>query len=120
MTSRIHCQVLEVSGIENWRPRQSRPRDLLPWADPYIARLIQRLESRYNADSDEEDLSDLFAADDSPWLPPEFDDWDGMEDWEDAFMPPPLEVPCYCDQLPVYGGFPLLDDISKDDDADSI
>lgn len=120
--TRIHCQVLQVDEADDWAgPRRRQPSDLLPWADPYIARLIRRLETRYNIDDGDDELSDPFAADDAPWLAA--DDWHGGDcddGWEDAFMPPPLEGPRCRWYPPVYGGFPLLDDIHKDDDADSL
>lgn len=109
--ARIHCQVLEVPARNEWRQRGERPRDLLPWADPYIAKLIHRLEDRYEAeDFLDEDLSDPFvpddeaAADDSPWQPAP------GEDWEDAFIPRSLDTPRRHQFPPIYGGFPLLDD----------
>ena len=45
----IRCQVLEVPDLDDTTPRDEGtwPRDLLPWADPYIARLLckHRLEA---------------------------------------------------------------------------
>ena len=136
-TTRIRCQVLEVDGRDDWMPRGGdMPRELLPWADPYIARLIRRLESRYNLD-DEADLSDPFAADDVPWTSTAVNAWENDEEWgsdewsdgfeadgdaweKDAFMPPRSEMPRYRWQPPVYGGFPLLDDLGEDHDADTL
>jgi hypothetical protein len=138
-TTRIRCQVLEVDGREDWMPSGGElPRELLPWADPYIARLIRRLESRYNVD-DEADLSDPFAADDVPWTSTAAVAWEGDEEWNrgewsdgfderdnddawdtDVFMPPRNEIPRYRWQPPVYGGFPLLDDLTEDCDADTL
>jgi hypothetical protein len=120
VTPRIHCEVLEASAGDDWLPRRGGTRELLPWADPYIARLIRQLESRYNLDDEVDELDNPFAADDAVWLPDACDEWEEADAWDDAFLPPPVERPRYRDQLPVYGGFPLLDDISKDDDADSI
>ena len=41
MNPRIaRCDVVEVSPEMNARAPRSEPRDLLPWADPYIARLL--------------------------------------------------------------------------------
>ena len=45
MSRRIHCQVLEMpvaDHLENGNDR-ALPRDLLPWADPYIAALLNKL-----------------------------------------------------------------------------
>jgi hypothetical protein len=110
--ARIHCQVLEIPSGYDWRPRTNRPRDLLPWADPYIASLMSRLEDRYNvSEPAEDDLSDPFAPDDDSWLPPAGDDW------EDAFVPRPLDAPRYRWHPPVYGGFPLLDDLPEREDG---
>jgi hypothetical protein len=41
----VRCQVVEVPADQTFGVRQP-PRDLLPWADPYIARLLvhHRLE----------------------------------------------------------------------------
>jgi hypothetical protein len=107
-TTRVRCQVLEVPAHDGWLPRRERcrPRDLLPWADPYIARVISRLEDRYNIDDKANDLSDPFSADDRRVNPAVLDD--GWE--EDAFMPQPAGAPRWRWHPPVYGGFPLLDD----------
>lgn len=116
--ARIHCQVLEVPARDEWHPRHDRPRDLLPWADPYIAKLISRLEDRYNVEELDADLSDPFAPDESSWQPAAGDDW------EDAFVPRSLDTPRHRWHPPVFGGFPLLDDVaiddfSQEDDADA-
>ena len=115
--ARIRCHVLEVDRDDDWLPRRNSPRDLLPWADPYIASLVHRLEQRYDSDEAAEDLCDPFAADDAPFCPAGFDDgW-----WDDAFMPRPLEaVAANRWHPPVYGGFPLLDDCEPTDVADAL
>jgi hypothetical protein len=84
MTVRIRCQVVEVPAHDDWRPgRDGRARDLLPWADPYIARLLGSLHEKYADDN----KLDPFQADEDDFRPAEFDDG-----WrEDAFMPRPLE-----------------------------
>jgi hypothetical protein len=103
--------VIEVSRHDDWRAGPAaRSRDLLPWADPYIAQLVRRLEDRY--DNAEDDRSDPFAADDAPWNHDASDDeWpdDGWRD--DAFMPRPHGAPRMNWLPPVYGQFPLLDDM---------
>jgi hypothetical protein len=111
--SRIHCQVLEVPVEEEWLPRRSGAvRDLLPWADPYIARLVRRLEDQYPVATADYDPSDPFAADDALF---EMDAWDPPSaEWEsDAFLPP-AESGRQANRMSsypaVYGGFPLLDD----------
>ena len=41
MASRnIHCTVVEVPASSQGGPDDAPPRDLLPWADPYIFRLL--------------------------------------------------------------------------------
>jgi hypothetical protein len=121
-TTRIHCHILEVDREDDWSPlnwsaRRSSPRDLLPWADPYIASLVQRLEERYDDSDAAGDLCDPFAADDAPYAPGEFDD--GWQ--EDAFVPRPLEAASANRwHPPVYGGFPLLDDCGPTDVADAL
>jgi hypothetical protein len=106
MPSRIRCQVIEVPTDDDWLSRRGgSPRELLPWADPYIAGLMRRLERR-GAALDEQGKSDPFepeAVDSS--LAVYDDGWQ-----EDAFMPRPLETPRFHSYPPVYGGFPLLRD----------
>ena len=104
MNVRIRSQVVEVSTSDDRLSRRPRPaRDLLPWADPYIAGLMRRLEGRHGAD--DADSCDPFAADDGAGGSVIDDGWQ-----EDAFMPRPLEVPRFHSFPPVVGGFPLLDD----------
>lgn len=108
--ARLHCHVLEVPPCDDWRPRAEQPRDLLPWADPYIARLIGRLENRYNVELEDDELSDPFAPDEAAWQPAAGDDW------EDAFVPRSLDMPRRRWHPPVYGGFPLLNDLEEGGD----
>ena len=104
--TRIRCQVLEVPAQEDWMPRRGDwPRDLLPWADPYIATLLGRLEDRYGAAEGDDELADPRPANDDEWSAQAYDD--GWED--DAFMPRQLEPTRFHWFPPVYGGFPLLD-----------
>jgi len=106
MPARIRCQVIEVPAQDDWLSRRGGgPRELLPWADPYIADLMRRLGARFEA-ADGFDSSDPFADDDEPTSLAIFDD--GWQ--EDAFMPTPLETPRFHSYPPVYGGFPLLED----------
>jgi hypothetical protein len=116
--ARLHCQVLEVPERDDWNPRSVRSRDLLPWADPYIATLIHRLEDRYNVDDAAESDCDPYAADAAAWQL-------AGDGWEDAFIPRSLDIPRRRWQSPVYGGFPLLDDaqshdLAEDASADAI
>jgi len=104
-TARIRCHVLEVPDHDDWLSHRSpQPRELLPWADPYIAGLMRRLDQRYARFEDAE-ISDPFTADE-PAGSSIFDD--GWQ--EDAFMPRPLEAPRFHSYPPVYGGFPLLEE----------
>src|SRR5688500_1200761 len=121
----IRCLVLETPDSDGWRPRgQDWPRDLLPWADPYIATLMDRLEQQYDWTGrdwiDEPDTDDPFAADEAVHgFFPFADDTPFAEHapfpeqaWQDAdaFMPGWREGPGRPNFPPVYGGFPLLDD----------
>ena len=104
MSARIRCQVLEVPADDGWLARRGcGPRELLPWADPYIAGLMRRLQDRFDT-SDELNSSDPFAPESGASSTAVFDD--GWE--EDAFMPRPLEAPRFHSYPPVFGGFPLL------------
>ncbi len=113
MPSRIRCQVIEVPSQDDWLSRRGGgPRELLPWADPYIAALMRKLEGRGAAAPQEFEKSDRFdsnpfAEDDEEIAAGSVFD-DGWQ--EDAFMPRPLETPRFHSCPPVYGGFPLLDD----------
>ena len=125
--TRIRCHVLEVDREDDWLPRRNPPRDLLPWADPYIASLVQRLEQRYEGDPTDDPRCNPFAADEMECGAADFDDG-----WQfDAFIPRPLETrPLDTRPLetmsasrrhpPVYGGFPLLDDGGPTDVADAL
>ena len=62
-TARIRCQVLEVPDHDDWLSHRSAPpRELLPWADPYIAGLMRRLDQRF-VRLDDADACDPFTAD---------------------------------------------------------
>lgn len=43
-TRRILCTVIRVFENHGAEDRRARPSDMLPWADPYIASLIDRLQ----------------------------------------------------------------------------
>jgi len=101
---RYNVQVLETAANgDSYLPAK----ELLPWADPYIAALMGRLEAEGedddNEDFDTEQLDkDAEETEDSAeyWLnaeiAPEDDDWH----LDRAPATPP-----------VYGGWPLLDDL---------
>jgi hypothetical protein len=126
MSARIRCQVIEVPTDDGWLARRGGgPRELLPWADPYIAGLMRRLENRFEADEiQERDQCDPFVTDFGPasvtdFGPASVTDFgpasaaDFGDGWEaDAFMPRPLEAPRFHTYPPVYGGYPLLEDAS--------
>jgi hypothetical protein len=43
--NRIRCTVVQVSGNENrCMSRGALAREVLPWADPYVAQLIEKLQ----------------------------------------------------------------------------
>jgi hypothetical protein len=112
MPARIRCHVFEVPTPDDWLSRRGGgPRELLPWADPYIAGLMRRLENRY-AHPNVRDWSDPFESDEpttnGPWCD------DGWQ--EDAFMPRPLEARRFYAYPPIYGGFPLLEDREETND----
>lgn len=102
---RIHCQVVEVPALDDLLPQEegSWPRDLLPWADPYIASLMMQLgKVRGETEGllDDELTLCRFAAD--PWHGEEWKAAPLPADRQAIFRDPPFP--------PVYGGFPLLED----------
>jgi hypothetical protein len=136
---RVYCQVIEMHAAGDRAPRgQEWPRDLLPWADPYIATLMARLERQYDwADdapsggnwSDEsvggdwlEPESDHPLADDEAAFSAAFfgDAYFGDTQDADAFMPGWQEGPRRPPLPPVYGGFPLLDDVTDGLEEDPV
>lgn len=47
----IHYTIVRVPTLaERTHDRLSRPSDLLPWADPYIARLVQKLQAEVRSE----------------------------------------------------------------------
>lgn len=135
MSVRIHCQVLEAPTPEwssltrSGRGGQSH-REILPWADPYIAQLMQRLESRFDAEerfaeernaeesnAEESNQRDATgAADDSPWPGRQWSgDWDGDSDLDAEFSSLETSDGLTNHALPaVHGGWPLLNDVPGD------
>jgi hypothetical protein len=114
MPSRIRCQVIEVPSQDDWLAQRGRggPRELLPWADPYIATLMRKLEGRGGLAEGRGERVHDFIHDSDPFADQEeiaagsvFDD--GWQ--EDAFMPPSSEAPRFHTYPPVFGGFPLLE-----------
>lgn len=93
MSARIHCQVIEMPETpDDWSDGETAerawPRDLLPWADPYIALLMLKLERGYEMEECDADL----LAHELEWSPPYLEDC--LEEEE---------------ELRIYGGFPLLE-----------
>src|SRR5690349_2308037 len=122
MPARIRCHVLEVPTNDDWLARRGGEtrggsRELLPWADPYIAGLMRNLENRSvrheRVTKRLSHLSDPFAVAQAADMDLPSDEWqdDGWQ--EDAFMPRPLEAPRFHSHPPVYGEFPLLDDLDR-------
>lgn len=75
----IHCAVVRVPAETSRMPRQDpsrfRPSDLVPWADPYIASLVRKLQREVR---EERQGTPQRAADQAlnvwdPW------DWQGEE-----------------------------------------
>jgi hypothetical protein len=43
-SNRIRCTVVALGASVNGLPQREIARDLLPWADPYVAQLIKNLQ----------------------------------------------------------------------------
>ena len=118
---RIRCQVMEVAVIDHLEPSRevAPPRDLLPWADPYIAALIAKVERKYGEQADRRSRSDArfgradLAGDYSTGSRSDDDD----AEVEDKFVPWSNSAAPQGNEFPrIYGGWPLLDDVPRDDD----
>ncbi len=92
MPKQFHVQVIETAVDGESFPA----RELLPWADPYIASLMGQLQN----EADEETWD--FEAKDEDLEDEEFFDDELPEDWHLDREP---ALP------PVYGGWPLLNDL---------
>ncbi len=130
---RVRCQVIETPVSEGWLPSgQDWPRDLLPWADPYIATIMVRLERRYDLAGPgwvgEPEADDPLGTDDASFDSAPLDSaafsaaffGDAMWQDADAFMPGWQEGPRRSHLPPVYGGFPLLDDVTDGHEEDPV
>jgi hypothetical protein len=108
MHARIRCHVIEVPAQDHWLSRRGGrgAGELLPWADPYIASLMRRLERRCAGEDERGEGCDPFHGEGEVVSDAAFDD--GWQ--EDAFMPRPIEPPRIHSYPPVYGRFPLLED----------
>lgn len=92
MPKQFHVQVIETAADGE----SFAARELLPWADPYIASLMGQLQN----EADEETWD--FESKDEGLENEEFFDDELPEDWHldrEAAFPP------------VYGGWPLLNDL---------
>ena len=50
-TKKIYCTIVRVPTMpERVADRLARPSDLLPWADPYIARLVENLQQEVRSE----------------------------------------------------------------------
>jgi hypothetical protein len=105
-TGRIRCQVVEVPRFTpHNRLAEECCRDLLPWADPYIAALMAQLVDQSGEDApanlpNSKDGSQCYSAAEETW--PD-DDQSVLADELD-------DNGSHLDYPPVVGGWPLLDD----------
>jgi hypothetical protein len=77
MARTIHCTVVETDAMSDPFPHPDGFRDLVPWADPYIAALLEKLRRQA---ADEE--FDTLGGDPACELPPPLDK-DGRGDkWQ--------------------------------------
>ena len=89
-TKKVFCTVVRVPVTENTRmstqPRfSSRPSDLIPWADPYIAQLVTNLQREVRRErtklSESFHSSGVVEADLEPPSPSTSDfEWEWTED----------------------------------------
>lgn len=82
MARTIHCTVVEVPAMTDpYLPQQREFRDLVPWADPYIASLLGKLRrtaaAEYGLDAGDRRTSYLDAE-----LPPPLDKDDREDRWQ--------------------------------------
>ena len=50
-SKKIYCTIVRVPTLaERSNNRLARPSDLLPWADPYIARLVENLQQEVRSE----------------------------------------------------------------------
>jgi hypothetical protein len=83
MVRTIHCTVVEVPAMSDpFFPDSGGFRDLVPWADPYIAALLERLR---RAAADEE--SEARARDAACELPPPLDTDNRGDKWQADWSP---------------------------------
>jgi hypothetical protein len=106
--SRIRCRVIAipVSSDMGVRSTSPRPSELLPWADPYIAGLIHKLQAEVRSERREAATWD----EDAETSPGEFDEF-GLTAYE--FEPYELPSDCFAE-----AEWPWYDDQFDFDPAD--
>ena len=68
----LHCTVIEVPAMNHPRgPRTAGFEDLIPWADPYISALIEKLRRECESEVDDEPTGESPLASE---LPPPLND----------------------------------------------
>lgn len=83
MTLTIHCKVVEVPDMNDEPSAGSGGfRDLVPWADPYIAALLEKLRRAAAAEEFEARTSDPACE-----LPPPLDTNDRGDRWQVDWSP---------------------------------
>ena len=92
MPKQFHVQAIETAADG----QSFSARELLPWADPYIASLMGRLQNE---------------ADENAWDFETRDDDSAEEDFLDDELPEDWHLDRAPVLPPVYGGWPLLNDL---------
>lgn len=91
MARTIHCTVVEVPAMSDpYLPVQREFRDLVPWADPYIASLLTKLQRTAHSEESRNARS-RFAAELHDKLvdelPPPLDKDDREDHWRPDWSP---------------------------------
>jgi hypothetical protein len=61
--NQIHCTVVAVPVVvDRWGARGAMAKDLLPWADPYVAQLIRNLQDEVRQEREEQSLVRHYRA----------------------------------------------------------
>ena len=85
--AKLTCNVIEMPFQCEWPVDETEgyPRDILPWADPYIAQLLRqqvRATGAYVVDGNEEDIDDLAFDEFDPNIEEAGSDWNNEEPGE--------------------------------------
>lgn len=128
MSRLIRCQVLEIPAADHleFGSLPGAERDMLPWADPYIAALLTKLDREEPADADDGYDAPHHEFADREFPRSEFHDLDLGDDGEldaalvdeaaaiyERFFPDCSDSrTARGENSKVYGGWPLLDDAS--------